>query len=158
MIPSEVFYSKCVPSHCMAGTGHFIPLCWDTALLLGKKGVIITTESLGVPASFLIFLSLLHHQSEICFYCRLPIPWLDWSPFKNNKVSNNKCYGCLVHRCHSTAAWRGTETQMSLSEGPSWCFTAHTAHFSVLPEEEMLRRSWHAEAEAAYLWSNRAVT
>lgn len=99
-----MFYSKC------AWLGQDTS-CPSPALLMGKKGLIVPTESLGVPTLFLIFLSLLHHQSEICFYCSLPFPWLGWSPFRNNPVSNNKCCGCLIPQCHppAVARHRGTD-------------------------------------------------
>lgn len=153
-------YSKCFTVTVPPGTAWLgrDTSCPFPGTLMGKKGVIVTTESLSVPILFLVFLSLLHNQSEICFYCRLPFPCLDWSPFKNNPVPNNKCYGCLIHGCHTTAAWQGTERQMSLSEGPSWCSPAHTAHFTLLfwggnAEKVLARRG-----RSCLSWSDRAVT
>lgn len=47
------------------------------------------------------------------------------------------------------------QTQMSLV--PQLMFPSTLCSFQCSSQEEMLTRSWHAEAEAAYLWSNRAV-
>lgn len=67
-----------VTSCCVTGTGYFIHLFWDVALIMGKKGVIVTTESLSASTLFLIFLSFFIIKVRFVFTTDfLSLDWTD---------------------------------------------------------------------------------
>lgn len=136
-----MFYSKCATSLCVAGTGHFMPLFWDTALLLGKR------DSLS-PLNHWVFL-LCSLFSFHFFIIRVRFVFiaaclsLDWSDLLSEII---QCPITNVMDASSLTVTpqrgKAQRDKCPFQKGPA-DVPQHTLLVSLFfSKEEMLRRSW----------------
>lgn len=136
-------------------------LGWDTSstswgTIVGKKGVIVTTESLGASTLFLIFLSSSFIKVRFVFTSDfLSLDWTDLlSKIIHSPVADVMCTSSIS----VTSRRRNkTQKQISLSEGLSW--RSHRPHCSNASRNLVffqVRKCWESigghRAGAAYRW------